>query len=86
MKNPPQPVRCALSSPWGAMTLAATDTALVWSGFDGQKHEADTQAWQSWLLRLESLRYAASGPNHPGDFRRQLATLHNELKHLHWPK
>ena len=58
MKNLPQPVRCTLSSPWGAMTLAATDTALVWSGFDGQKHEADTQAWPLSsahpLLRLAS--------------------------------
>lgn len=27
------------------MTLAATDTALVWTGFDGQKHEADTRDW-----------------------------------------
>lgn len=27
------------------MTLAATETALVWVGFDGQKHDADTRAW-----------------------------------------
>lgn len=27
------------------MTLAATEDALVWVGFDGQKHDADTQAW-----------------------------------------
>ena len=58
MNNLPQPVRCTLSSPWGPMTLAATDTALVWCGFDGQKHEADTQAWALSsahpLLRLAS--------------------------------
>lgn len=41
----PKPARCALASPWGPMTLAATDTALVWTGFDGQKHEANTSAW-----------------------------------------
>ena len=45
MKNFPRPVRCTLQSPWGAMTLAATEDALVWVGFDGQKHDADTQAW-----------------------------------------
>jgi methylated-DNA-[protein]-cysteine S-methyltransferase len=27
------------------MTLAAHDTALVWAGFDGQKHAPDTNAW-----------------------------------------
>lgn len=27
------------------MTLAATDSALVWVGFDGQKHAPDTSAW-----------------------------------------
>jgi methylated-DNA-[protein]-cysteine S-methyltransferase len=40
------------------MTLAATDTALVWTGFDGQKHEANTQAWPlssaNPVLRLAS--------------------------------
>jgi len=45
MNHFPKPARCALASPWGPMTLAATDTALVWVGFDGQKHEADTAAW-----------------------------------------
>lgn len=45
MNHFPKPARCALASPWGAMTLAATDTALVWTGFDGQKHAADTSAW-----------------------------------------
>ena len=45
MKHLPTPVRCTLASPWGPMTLAATDTALVWTGFDGQKHEADTAGW-----------------------------------------
>lgn len=45
MKFTPIPVRCTLQSPWGPMTLAAHETALVWLGFDGQKHEADTLAW-----------------------------------------
>jgi methylated-DNA-[protein]-cysteine S-methyltransferase len=27
------------------MTLAAHDNALVWAGFDGQKHAPDTSAW-----------------------------------------
>jgi methylated-DNA-[protein]-cysteine S-methyltransferase len=27
------------------MTLAAHDSALVWVGFDGQKHAVDSQAW-----------------------------------------
>lgn len=45
------PARCALASPWGAMTLGATDTALVWTGFDGQKHEAAMQTtMQAWPL------------------------------------
>lgn len=30
--------RCALASPWGPMTLVAHDEALVWVGFDNQKH------------------------------------------------
>lgn len=46
MKFITTPVRCALSSPWGPMTLAAHDTALVWVGFDGQKHSEDTGAWR----------------------------------------
>ncbi len=46
MKFIPTPVRSTLQSPWGPMTLAAHDTALVWVGFDGQKHEEDTQAWR----------------------------------------
>lgn len=62
MKITPPPVRCTLQSPWGAMTLAASDTALVWVGFDGQKHDADTRAWpvaarnpllQAAVLQLE---------------------------------
>jgi methylated-DNA-[protein]-cysteine S-methyltransferase len=27
------------------MTLAAHETALVWAGFDGQKHAPDTRVW-----------------------------------------
>ena len=38
-------VRCTLTSPWGPMTLAAHDTALVWVGFDGQKHAPDVSQW-----------------------------------------
>ena len=38
-------VRCALASPWGAMTLVAHEDALVWVGFDGQKHAPDTSQW-----------------------------------------
>ena len=45
MKYPPQTVRCAFASPWGAMTLAAHDQALVWVGFDGQKHAPDFTLW-----------------------------------------
>lgn len=45
MKITPTPVRCPLQSPWGHMTVAATEAALVWVGFDGQKHDADTRAW-----------------------------------------
>ena len=39
-------VRCSLSSPWGPMTLVSHDDALVWVGFDGQKHAPDTSQWQ----------------------------------------
>ena len=45
MKHSPETVRQALASPWGTMTLAATDSALVWVGFDGQKHAPDASAW-----------------------------------------
>ncbi len=38
-------VRCSLPSPWGPMTLVAHDTALVWVGFDGQKHAPDYSQW-----------------------------------------
>ncbi len=27
------------------MTLAAHDSALIWAGFDGQKHETNTRDW-----------------------------------------
>lgn len=47
MKSSSVPVRCSLSSPWGPMTLAAHDHALVWAGFDGQKHAEDTSLWQT---------------------------------------
>ena len=45
MKNSSAIVRCPLATPLGPMTLAAHDTALVWAGFDGQKHAPDTSAW-----------------------------------------
>ena len=45
MKNSSTIVRCALATPLGPMTLAAHDNALVWVGFDGQKHAPDTCAW-----------------------------------------
>ena len=45
MKTLRNTVRCALASPWGAMTLVAHDEALVWVGFDGQKHAPDTSQW-----------------------------------------
>ena len=38
-------VRCNMTTPLGRMTLAAHDLALVWAGFDGQKHAPDTNAW-----------------------------------------
>ena len=46
MQFTPPPVRSTLDSPWGPMTLAANEHALVWVGFDGQKHEVDTLAWR----------------------------------------
>lgn len=45
IKKHPFLTRRSLSSPWGPMTLAASDSALVWTGFDGQKHAPDTRAW-----------------------------------------
>ena len=45
MKHFPETVRCALASPWGSMTVVAHDEALVWVGFDGQKHAPDTSQW-----------------------------------------
>lgn len=47
MKNSSKTVRCTLSTPLGPLTLAAHDSALVWVGFDGQKHAPDTEAWPS---------------------------------------
>jgi methylated-DNA-[protein]-cysteine S-methyltransferase len=38
-------VRRSLLSPSGPMTLGATPHALVWIGFDGQKHAPDTHTW-----------------------------------------
>ena len=58
MKFPTKTVRCSLATPLGPMTLAAHDTALVWAGFDGQKHEPDTSGWPQSashpVLRLAS--------------------------------
>ena len=68
MKYSPKTVRCSLTTPLGPMTLAAHDTALVWAGFDGQKHAPDTNHWPTSaghpVLRLacEQLQqYFASG-------------------------
>jgi methylated-DNA-[protein]-cysteine S-methyltransferase len=68
MKYSPKTVRCGLTTPLGPMTLAAHDTALVWAGFDGQKHAPDTNHWPTSaghpVLRLacEQLQqYFASG-------------------------
>ena len=38
-------VRFGFASPWGPMTLVAHDDALVWVGFDGQKHAPDFSQW-----------------------------------------
>ena len=38
-------VRCGFDIPWGPMTLVAHDDALVWVGFDGQKHAPDFSQW-----------------------------------------
>lgn len=50
------------------------------------KRNTERQAWHDWLIRLETLRYAQPSHGHAGNFKHQLATLHSELKHLHWPK
>jgi methylated-DNA-[protein]-cysteine S-methyltransferase len=39
------PVRCALLTPLGPMTLASHNNALVGVWFDGQRHLPDMQAW-----------------------------------------
>jgi hypothetical protein len=45
-----------------------------------------SQRWQDWLIQLESLRYAQpTNPGHTTRFKKQIATLHNDLKSLHWP-
>ena len=41
----PTTVRCSLATPLGAMTLAATDAALVGAWFDGQQHQPSFDAW-----------------------------------------
>lgn len=76
-------VRCSFSSPWGSMTLVAHDTALVWVGFDGQKHAPDFSQWSESpdhpLLRLacEELRQYFAGERSqfdvPVDFSRGTA-------------
>ena len=49
-------------------------------------NDAELQAWHDWLNRMEALRYAPPDPGRAGHFKHQLATLRDELKHLHWPK
>ena len=68
MKYSPKTVRCSLTTPLGPMTLAADDTALVWAGFDGQKHEPETGGWPQSpahpvlrLARAQLQQYFASG-------------------------
>ena len=39
------PVRCALLTPLGPMTLASHNNALVGVWFDGQRHLPDMQGW-----------------------------------------
>ncbi len=46
MNNFRKTVRYGLASPWGPMTLVAHDDALVWVGFDGQKHAPDFSRWE----------------------------------------
>jgi len=44
--------------------------------------QPDAQAFADWLLRLEAVRYAAQPER--GALRRQLTTLHRELRQLRW--
>lgn len=45
MKTSRKTVRCGFESSWGPMTLVAHDDALVWVGFEGQKHAPDFNQW-----------------------------------------
>lgn len=55
---------------------------LVDAARPSRQPDAARQAWHDWLIRLEALRYAPTGAGHSGSFKRQLAKLHSELKHL----
>ena len=44
--------------------------------------QAASQPLRDWLLRLETLRYSRPDNASKGDYRRQLATLQREFKHL----
>jgi protein-glutamine gamma-glutamyltransferase len=77
----------------GGITLAANSTPrqvaqqlLASSGQTSPHMTPEGREWQAWLLQLEALRYAAPANGQPRQFRHQLATLHSQLKHLHWPK
>jgi protein-glutamine gamma-glutamyltransferase len=77
----------------GGITLAANSTPrqvaqqLLASSAQTSPHLTPVgREWQAWLLQLEALRYAAPANGQPRQFRHQLATLHSQLKHLHWPK
>ncbi|MDZ7937089.1 MAG: methylated-DNA--[protein]-cysteine S-methyltransferase [Rhodoferax sp.] len=37
--------RCQITTPLGAMTLAATNTALLGAWFEGQQHQPDVAQW-----------------------------------------
>ena len=45
MHFPSDTVRCSITTPLGAMTLAATNTALVGAWFDGQRHQPSFDTW-----------------------------------------
>jgi transglutaminase-like putative cysteine protease len=49
-------------------------------------HQEESQRWQNWLIKLETLRYAPPADlEHCASYKEHIATLHSELKHLRWP-
>ncbi len=73
-------VRCNLQSPWGPMTLLAHDTALVWVGFDDQKHAPDYRQWPMQsnhpvlLAACAQLQQYFAGQRHHFDLPMDLST------------